>query len=165
MRKKLLASVLSAIMITSMIPTAAFASASVTSEDVDMAGKTNYTYETEVTCTVESSLTVTIPKKIVLDTEADAVSFDVKVEGDIAGEDTVTVEFDGATKIASPGKPDVALNASGLADGETTVKYVFDYEDAAAAKVENTTFNYDHKQITAGVWAGIINFSIDYAQN
>ena len=111
------------------------------------------TKQTTVTYTQDSSFTVTIPKTIVLDTSKEA-TYDVKVQGDIKGNEAITVTPDSTVAMKdAKGKSDVTATI-------TQTKTEFNAEAVNQADGASTTGTVSAPDLTAGSWTGALNFVI-----
>lgn len=111
------------------------------------------TKQTTVTYTEDSTFTVTIPKTIVLDTSKEA-TYDVKVQGDIKGNEVITVTPDSTVAMKdAKGKSDVTA---------TITQTATEFNAEAVNRVDgtSTTGNVSAPDLTAGSWTGTLNFAI-----
>ena len=127
----------------------------------DPAGKFTATEETLVKVTQPSEFVVTIPKEITLDNTQDkdyASNYTVKVEGDIAGTETVTV---------APAVSKFNLQQTDRADIEAEVAQTVttatgkELEQGNGVKEMTDTGTVTAKSVKAGTWTGTFNFNID----
>ena len=111
------------------------------------------TKQTTVTYTEDSTFTVTIPKTIVLDTSKEA-TYDVKVQGDIKGNEAITVTPDSTVAMKdAKGKSDVTATIT-----QTTTE--FNAVAVNQADGASTTGTVSAPDLTAGNWTGALNFAI-----
>lgn len=111
------------------------------------------TRQTTVTYTQDSTFTVTIPKTITLDTSKEA-TYDVKVQGDIKGNEAITVTPDSTVAMKdAKGKSDVTATIT-----QTTTE--FNAEAVNQADGASTTGTVSAPDLTAGSWTGALNFVI-----
>lgn len=121
------------------------------------------TAETDVYATVDSSgVMVWLPKTVIVSGTANVQhkytgEYAVKVTGDIAGTDTISV---------IPEK-DISLTQSGKNDMPASVsqnKEVFAYDDLKNGTMAATTGAVTAKSLTAGSWKSEITFTVTYNQ-
>lgn len=115
------------------------------------------TNTTTVYAEIGSEFTVTIPKKIVLDGESKTGTYTVSVEGDIAGNEYVSVKPDETVVLSSNNLADVTASIS---QDKTEWYY--------SEMLENGVIGngaIDANGITAGVWNGTFNFNIKLENN
>ena len=142
--------VLAAIMtLTPTIPTLAAENPDNTIQEATATGTQGAT----ITYQQDSAFTVTIPKTIILGQNKSA-TYDVKVKGDIAGNETVTVTPDATVQLTDS-------NGKAAATGNITQ----DITEFAAAKVNqtegsSTTGNIVANELTSGDWSGNFEFAI-----
>ena len=111
------------------------------------------TKQTTVTYTQDSSFTVTIPKNIALNTSKEA-TYDVKVQGDIKGNEAITVTPDSTVAMKdAKGKSDVTATI-------TQTKTEFNSTEVNQADGASTTGTVSAPDLTAGSWAGALNLAI-----
>lgn len=111
------------------------------------------TRQTTVTYTQDSTFTVTIPKTITLDTSKEA-AYDVKVQGDIKGNEKITITPDSTVAMKdAKGKSDVTATIT-----QTTTE--FNAEAVNQADGASTTGTVSAPDLTAGSWTGALNFVI-----
>lgn len=123
--------------------------ATVTTQDVTTAGS----QEATVTYKQESAFTVTIPKEITLSSDKTA-SYNVKVQGDISGNETITVTPDATVTLSDAnGKTDVTGNI-------TQAVTSFASTDVNTVEGASTTGSITANDLTAGSWSGQFNFTI-----
>ena len=115
------------------------------------------TRQTTVTYTQDSSFTVTIPKTITLDTSKEA-TYDVKVQGDIKGNEVITVTPDSTITLNdADGKGAVTGNIE-----QTKTK--FNSTEVNQTDGASATGTITANDLTAGDWSGSISFTIGKAQ-
>lgn len=120
------------------------------SDEIDI----NSTEGCEVYATLPSSFTVVIPKKVILTGSANGSgAYTVKVKGDIAGNETITVAPAATVAMKQTGKTDVTAT---IAQPKTT----WTVADAGLAAGVITTGTITAAGLTAGSWAGAFNFDI-----
>lgn len=161
MKKNLM---LVAAVIIIMIPSVVSNAASVTTQTLD----TNTTASATVQVTGrESSYEVVLPKVITADANDGAlsVSYNVSVTGDIAGNEYVEVKPDASFTLKQTNKADVTASV-------TQSKTAFrdsNYSNAlTASEVKmgtDTAGTISASDLTAGNWAGTLNFSIALKQD
>ena len=106
------------------------------------------TEATKVTASKGSTFTVTIPTLIVLDGELGTAGYTVKVTGDIAGDEYVSVVPDEKFNMSSNGKEDVEATVS-----QNKTEWTYD------EMVTETTGTVS-AELTAGEWEGVFYFNI-----
>ena len=107
-----------------------------------------------ITYEQDSAFTVTIPKTITLGQNKSA-TYDVKVKGDISGNETVTVTPDATLQLTDS-------NGKAAITGNITQ----DVTEFAAAEVNqaegsSTTGNIEANELTSGDWSGNFEFAIN----
>lgn len=109
---------------------------------------------TTVLAEVYSNFNVTIPKTVVLNGISKKASFDIKVSGDIAGDEIVTVKPDETITLSeeSENKADV----TGTVTSQKTTWNV----DEAEQEVVSSANEIKATDLTAGSWSGVFNFNI-----
>ena len=143
--------VLAAIMtMTPTIPTLAAENPDNTTQEATTTG----TQGTTITYEQDSAFTVTIPKTIILGQNKSA-TYDVKVKGDISGNETVTVTPDATLQLTDS-------NGKAAVTGTITQ----DVTEFAAAEVNlpdggSTTGNIVANELTSGDWSGNFEFAIN----
>ena len=110
----------------------------------------DYTNSTNVFAEIGSEYKVTIPKIIVLNGASKAAQYFVKVQGDIAGYETVTVEPDKSFTLTAKNKN--AETASINQDKTSWKVDNFDTDAIGSVSAPN---------LTAGKWTGAFNFNIN----
>ncbi len=110
----------------------------------------DYSNQTNVFAEIGSEYKVTIPKVIVLSGITKKADYYVKVEGDIAGYETVNVVPDKNVVLHSSNKAD----ETGIITQDKTSWHVSDFDVDANGTVEAPS-------LTAGKWSGIFNFNIN----
>ncbi len=142
--------VLAAIMtLTPTIPTLAAENPDNTIQETTVTGTQGAT----VTYQQDSAFTVTIPKTITLGQNKSA-TYDVKVKGDISGNETVTVTPDATVQLTDS-------NGKAAVTGTITQ----DITEFAADQVNlpdggSTTGNIVANELTSGDWSGNFEFAI-----
>ena len=124
------------------------------SEDVVITAKWNQTEfveGTNVYAQIASEYKVTIPKTIVLSGTTKSADYYVKVEGDIAGTETIIVEPDERFILHTPNKNNE--EAAIIQD-----KVIWKYSDFNI----DANGNISAPNITAGKWIGTFNFNIEF---
>ena len=115
------------------------------------------TKQTTVTYTQDSSFTVTIPKNIALNTSKEA-AYDVKVQGDIKGNEAIAIIPDSTITLNdADGKDAVTGNIE-----QTKTK--FNSTEVNQADGASATGTITANDLTAGDWSGSISFTISKAQ-
>ena len=143
--------ILAAIMtLTLTIPTLAAENPDNTIQEATTTGSQGAT----ITYEQDSAFTVTIPKTITLDQNKSA-TYDVKVKGDIAGNETVTVTPDATLQLTDS-------NGKAAVTGTITQ----DVTEFAADQVNlpdggSTTGNIVANDLTSGDWSGNFEFAIE----
>lgn len=127
------------------------------SNDITIIAKWNqvqFTEGTNVFATIASEYSITIPKTVVLSGQSKSAKYFVKVQGDIGGQEEVSVVPDENFNLNTKGK-----------DGQNATVT----QDKTSWKYDN--FNTDANgtitapAITAGKWLGTFNFNIDFNGN
>ena len=112
----------------------------------------------EVYATLPSSFTVKIPKTVILTGAANSSgSYTVKVSGDIAGDEVITVKPDESVAMKQSGKTDVTATIE-------QTKTTWTVEDAGLVGGLSTTGTITASGLTAGQWEGSFNFDISLAK-
>lgn len=138
--------------------TTAFAAALITNQEATAAGTKN----TAVTINSTSSYKVTVPATITVNQASKAKlneTYNVKVEGDIAGVEKVTVTPSASFDLASSGKDNLTATV-------TQAKTEFNSSEVSA--VGGSTISgtiTTAKDITAGTWTGTLVFTIGFGTN
>jgi hypothetical protein len=132
------------------IPTLAAENPDNTTQEATTTG----TQGTTITYEQDSAFTVTIPKTIILGQNKSA-TYDVKVKGDISGNETVTVTPDATLQLTDS-------NGKAAVTGTITQ----DVTEFAAAEVNlpdggSTTGNIVANELTSGDWSGNFEFAIN----
>jgi len=112
----------------------------------------------DVYAEIGSEFKVTIPKHITLDGATKKGTYNVSVEGDIAGKETIKVIPDEAVTLSSKDKTDVIGT---IAQDKTKWSY---NEILSDNKVLGNGL-IDANKITAGAWNGTFNFNISLTEN
>ncbi len=113
----------------------------------------------EVYATLPSSFTVKIPKTVILTGAANGSgSYTVKVSGDIAGDETITVKPDASVAMQQSGKTDVTATIS-------QTKTTWTVADTGLVDGLSTTGTITADGLTAGQWKGSFNFDISLSKN
>lgn len=115
------------------------------------------TVSANVTYSQDSTFTVTIPKSITIDGTSKQASYEVKIAGDIAGNDRVTV-----TTSADVSMTDSHGKAAVTATNDLTS--VFLAYEAGTTSVTRTG-NITASGLSAGVWTGTMTFTIAKTTN
>ena len=113
---------------------------------------------TTVYAEIGSEFKVTIPKKIVLDGATKSGTYQVTVEGDIAGLEVISVTPDSAVTLSSKDKADVIGT---ITQDKLNWTYSEIYTDSKI--LANGTISA--QGITAGAWNGTFNFAIKLENN
>ena len=111
----------------------------------------DFTERTNVFAQIASEYKVTIPKTVVLSGTSKAAQYFVKVEGDIAGYEDITVTPDDAFTLTSKGKD----SQEALVEQDKTSWTVHDFDTDANGTITAPA-------ITAGKWMGAFNFNIEF---
>lgn len=113
----------------------------------------------EVYATLPSSFTVKIPKTVILTGTANGSgAYTVKVSGDIAGDETITVAPADSVAMKQTGKDDVTATIA-------QTKKTWTVADTGLADGVSTTGTITASGLTAGQWKGTFNFDISLAKN
>lgn len=104
---------------------------------------------TNVYLTKMSTYTVTIPKTVILDGETDSGTYAVKVEGNLAGKEVISVVPDTTFAMSQDGKEDISATVE-----QDKTEWKFDEVEATA------TGTVQAIGATAGSWNGSFNFNI-----
>ena len=104
-----------------------------------------------------SEFKVTIPKKIVLDGALKKGTYQVTVEGDIAGLEIIKVVPDSAVTLSSKDKADVIANIT-----QDKIKWYYNEILEESKVLGNGLIEADG--ITAGSWNGTFNFNINLSE-
>ena len=114
------------------------------------------TEEVKVTVSQPSTFSVIIPKEIelVADTNTDyKEDYTVVVEGNIAGNETVTVKPDASFDLTQSGKANITATVT---QNDKTASY----NDLANGKTKSLAGTVTANNVTAGSWEGIFKFDI-----
>lgn len=151
MKKKLLVTAMAAMPMLGMFG-GDYASATVTKED---AFTQNTTEDVQVKLNQSSTFSVIIPKKIEqqVNTSAYTDNYTVVVEGNIAGNETVTVIPDAEFDLAQSGKSNITAKVT--QNGQTA-----SYNDLANGARKSLNGTVTANNVTAGSWEGIFRFDI-----
>lgn len=136
---------------------ALFTPVAVSAEEVSYSDPGDKTVE--LTAEAVSSYTVKLPKSV--DVSQTSTTFDVKVAGDIAGDEKITLTMtDGALKETNAGsQPSHADVNYTVTYGENkSQEYLWD--DIDTEKVDQATI--DHAKLPAGSWTGTLNVNIAF---
>lgn len=105
---------------------------------------------------VDSTYTVTIPKHLTLGRETQKVDYSIKVKGDIAYNEKVTVSPDVSTfTLKQDGKDDIQATIS-----QTKSEFTFADLSTASDTGASATGTITTSGLTAGHWSGGFNFNI-----
>lgn len=125
--------------------------------DVEYATASNATQnDVLVVASQSSTFTVTIPKRITLDGSTGTADYKVTVQGDITGEEVITVAPSKTFEMVSAGKKAIIATV-------TQVKEAFSVAlDTMEGLLEGvvTTGRVEVENLTAGEWEGICTFTI-----
>ena len=116
------------------------------------------TNTTTVYAEVGSEFKVIIPKKVVLDGATKSGTYQVTVEGDIAGLEVISVTPDSAVTLSSKDKADVIGTI-------TQDKITWAYNEILSDNKILGNGEIDANGITAGAWNGTFNFVIKLENN
>ena len=112
--------------------------------------------EVKVTAVKTAEFTITIPKEIVMDGETATATYEVNVVGDIAGDQTITVDPDDNFLLSEAGgKADVTCTV-------TQDDVTFTSSQIAVVDGKTVEGSLAAPDLTAGDWAGKFNFTITY---
>ncbi len=127
---------------------------SIEMEEYQNSEESTYTNSANVFAEIGSEYKVTIPKVVVLSGTSKAASYYVKVAGDIAGYEKVTVTPDDNFKLYASGKD----SQEATINQDKTTWRVSDFDTDANGTISAPT-------ITAGKWTGAFNFNINLESN
>ena len=113
--------------------------------------KAEFTEKTNVFAQIASEYKVTIPKTVVLSGTSKAAQYFVKVEGDIAGYEDITVTPDDTFTLTSKNKDNQNANI----EQDKVTWTVHDFDTDANGTISAPA-------ITAGKWMGAFNFNIEF---
>ena len=111
------------------------------------------TSETTVYADIDTEYTVTLPKTIKLDSAGKNSDYSVKVQGDIAGTDSILVEPEASFAMHTNGKDDVTATV-------TQTKTKFEASEITGDGT-TTTGSVAALGLTAGSWNGSFNFNVE----
>ena len=114
----------------------------------------NFTNSANVFALLASEYKITIPKVVVLSGASKAASYYVKVAGDIAGYEKITVTPDDNFKLYASGKD----SQEATINQDKTIWTVHDFDTDANGQISADG-------ITAGKWTGTFNFNINFELN
>lgn len=115
--------------------------------------------ECRVTVALESTFTITIPKEIILDGSTKKADYTVNVQGDIAGDQLITVIPDSNLEmIEDGGKDNVTATVS-------QTQLTFPYMLISPVDGATTDGYVEALDLTAGNWSGKFNFNITFGEN
>ena len=111
-------------------------------------------YSTNVTidCGV-STFSLTIQKSMGGNGESGTLDYDVRIVGDIAGNEILSVFPDSTLTLSQTGKKDIIATISQL-------KTKFTGEDFALSTIQTTTGSITYEGLSSGTWKGVFNFYI-----
>ena len=116
------------------------------------------TKESTVTINSSSSFKVTVPSTITISQSSKALlneTYNVKVEGDITGTETIKVVPDGAFNLSQSGKTDIPVTVN-------QPKTDFTYDEINVTNGCTTTGTLTTtNEVTAGTWTGNLTFNIN----
>lgn len=114
--------------------------------------------ESTVTINSTSSFKVTVPSTITVNQSSKAVlneSYNVKVEGDITGTETVKVVPDGTFNLTQSGKSDIPVTVN-----QPKTEFLYDEINGTnGCTTQGALTTAD--QVTAGTWTGNLTFNIN----
>ena len=119
------------------------------------------TEEVKVTAVKTAEFTITIPKEIVMDGATATASYEGNVKGDIAGDQTITVQPDASFQLSEAGgKADVTCTV-------TQADVTFNSTEVATKDAEvlvgkTVSGSLAAPDLTAGDWSGKYNYTITY---
>lgn len=120
--------------------------------------------------TVDGTVMVVVPKVVILDGVTGEGAYVVKVKGNIAGNEVITVKPDATVTLEQEGKDDITANitqakqrfayngTTAIADADDLAKTVT--TDYATTTVDGSIATDD---LTAGSWHGTFAFNISFA--
>ena len=112
--------------------------------------------EVKVTAVKTAEFTIEIPKEIVMDGETATADYEVNVVGDIAGDQSITVDPDDDFLLSEAGgKADVTCTV-------TQADVTFTSPEIAVVDGKTVEGSLAAPDLTAGDWAGKFNFTITY---
>lgn len=111
------------------------------------------TSETTVYADIDTEYTVTLPKTIKLDSADKNSDYSVKVQGDIAGTDSILVEPEASFAMHTNGKDDVTATV-------TQTKTKFEASEITGDGT-TTTGSVSATGLTAGSWNGSFHFNVE----
>lgn len=149
MKKKLFV-LISAIAMTFTIITSNIFATEVELQPITQVGdySTNVTIDGGV-----STFSVTIPKSMGGNGESGTLDYDVRIVGDIAGNEILSVIPDSTLTLSQTGKKDIIATISQL-------KTKFTGEDFALSTIQTTTGSITYEGLSSGTWKGVFNFYI-----
>ena len=124
-------------------------------EDTNIWQDGSITEETRVTVNRASRFTITIPKEIILNGDDGTATYNVSVEGEIAGNQAISVIPDNS----------FILNENGGKSTQVTItqlKNTFNYQNLNKNKYEGSLST---DNISAGIWSGKFMFNINFYSN
>ena len=112
--------------------------------------------EVRVNVDVASSFTITIPKEIVLNGNDGSATYKVKCEGDIAGDQVITIVPDNSFTLYEDGGKETPVTVT-----QPDTDFTYQKIDAG------NTYDGDlsASEISAGNWSGKFNFNIEFKAN
>lgn len=155
MKKKAVSCLLVLAAIMTLTPSVPTLAAETSSGETKVTQELTQVGSNSATLTYEqaSVFTVTIPKAITLGGDKSAV-YDVKVKGDIAGNETVTVTPDATVVLQD------ANGKSNVTGQITQTKVEFTSDEIVSDDGSVTGGNIAAEDLTAGNWSGTFNFTI-----
>lgn len=152
MKQDAIPKVLVALIVTSIL----CSSTTVNAEDTQIITQDNQTQTVNVTATIASSYTVTVPKEIILSTTEDTI-FAIKVIGDLAAGTSLMVEPSNTLTMQTDGQLPVTTDV-------TIAKEQFAYSDIVTEQTVQCTIKKP-VDIASGTWEGLLTFTTSLVQN
>ena len=160
LKKALVCSLAGSMAITNVMP--AYANTQYTNSSTSVEKTQTTTKDDNLACDVYAELgstfKVTIPKKVTLDGATKKGTYNVTVEGDIAGLEVVNVTPDEAVTLSSKDKADVIGSI-------TQDKTAWTYNQILSDNKVIGNGEIDANKITAGAWNGTFNFNIKLTED
>ena len=153
MKQDAIPKILVALIVTSIL----CSSTTVNAEDTQIITQDNQTQTVNVTATIASSYTVTVPKEIILSTTEDTI-FAIKVIGDLAAKDSLMVGLSSNT---------LTMQTDGqlpVTTGVTLAKEQFKYSDIVTEQTVQCTIKKP-VNIASGTWNGVLTFTTSLVQD
>ena len=152
MKQDAIPKILVALIVTSIL----CSSTTVNAEDTQIITQDNQTQTVNVTATIASSYTVTVPKEIILSTTEDTI-FAIKVIGDLAAKDSLMVGLSNTLTLQTDGQLPVTTDV-------TMAKEQFRYSDIVTEQTVQCTIKKP-VNIASGTWNGVLTFTTSLVQD